>query len=71
MDGRALPLEQRHAAAAAGDEHRGRSRAAEQLAAGFLEHACVLANPDPEQMLDLRLVRGTGRHAAESQERVP
>ena len=47
-----------------------RSRRVEQLAAGALERARVVADPDAERLLDLRFVRRARRHAAEPQQGV-
>ena len=70
VHGRTLRLEQRHSAAAACHEHRLRARASENLPSGSLQRAQVVADPDAECVLDFRLVRRTGRHAAIPQQGV-
>ena len=65
-----IRLEQRHAAAAARDQHRRRARLLQQRAAGPFEHAEIVADPDAERVLDLGLVWRAGGDAAVAQQAV-
>ena len=68
--GRAIRLEQRHPAAAARDQHGGRRVRASSSRPAFSSTRRFVADPDAEQLLDLRLVGRAGRHAAVAQQRV-
>ena len=69
--GRPVRLEQRHAAAAARDQHgRGRACVVSSSRPALSSTRGVLADRDAEQLLDLRLVRRAGGHAAEAQQGV-
>ena len=46
------------------------ARARQQFPPGLLEDLDVLADPNPQQVLDFGFVRGAGRHAAKPEERV-
>ena len=66
----AAGLEQRHAVAAAGDEHGRHLQPAQQRAPGRLQLAAVVADGHAERGLDLGLVGRDRGHAAEAEQRV-
>ena len=67
--GRPVALEQRHAAAAAGDQQVARVETLEQLAPRLVDLALVVGRP-AGQVLQLGLVRRRRRHAGEAQETI-